>query len=372
MSDPKTRRSVRRLASASIVVTLVALVATLLAPTAPASAKIVSNWGFAYNDNPNPVGEYVMPKKRQWGSWKDLYPTEWATVSKVPSTTGLYRVQFPHIASKGIPHVTAVNKEPVSCHVTAWTPGLDNAQFVYVRCFSPFGAPADSGFSVNYTDNKDSDGLYGWVHAGASGAVLNSYNSSGGVNAISASGTGSYKVLLPGLSSLTAMGNIQVTAVSPYRPVRCKPAAWYPSASGQMILVTCYDAFGNTVPSDFTLTFNHKANLLGDAFPPKLWGYIWDDLAPVVPPSATNVNSVGSVNSVATAGTGLRLVTFYKIGEDPSQVQVTAFGANSSFCNLNSAWKIADGHVFVRDVACYSNAGAPTDEQSFVSYTSNY
>jgi hypothetical protein len=375
MSDPQPRRSIRRI----VLATMVALATTAaLAPAAPATAKPAENWGFAYNDNPAPIGEYVMPKDRQWGSWKDFYPTDLATVSRAGITAGFYNVRFPRLGGKGIAHVTAVNKRAVWCQVGALRPTFE-AELVQVRCYLTGGTPVDSAFTIAYTENKDSDGYYGWVHGNSDGTVANAYNSSGGTNSVGWGGGGTYKVWLQGLGSLTEIGNIQVTAENPARPVRCKPTNWVPHELGQLIYITCHDGMGVPVPSAWSLTFNHKSNLFGASNPPKLWGYLWDDAGVLSGP--TNVNSQGGVNTMVDAGTGLRLATFPRIGYDPSHVQVTAFGEGEhgtypdAFCNLNADWTVDyTGTARVRDVACYTGPGLPLPlpekPNSFVSYTS--
>jgi hypothetical protein len=344
---------------------VLAFIATLLgAPATPASAKPTEQWGFAYNDRPNPGLNYVMPIDRQWGTWKTYFPADWATVSQV--ATGTYRVRFPHVAGKGVVHVTAVNGGPVSCHTGGWKPGGVD-EYVDVRCFAPGGYMKDSAFTVLYAEKFGLGGApYGWLHSKATGGTNNYYNSSGGVNTSGHGGIGVYKAYLPGLGT-GYDGNIQVTAVHT-KGVRCKVAKWLPTTGGHVVYVYCHDTSGTPVDSEWTLTYHHKLSVFGGS--PKLFAYLWDTLG-AIPPGA-NVNSQGGINSVVSAGLGQRMVRFPKVGLYETHVQVTADGPNASFCNLLAPWVVYSMEVIVRDVACYAPTGAPSNERSFVTYTSRY
>jgi hypothetical protein len=359
----------RRTRAGFLAIAVAAAIATVVSPgTHAAHAAVPDHWGFAFNDKPNPPASYVMPTSRQWGSWKAAFPADWAKVSQVG--TGSYVVRFPHLAGKGVVHVTAVHQKAVWCQVGAWKPsGTD--ELISVRCFTVGGAPTDSAFTVVYSESSGvtSTGGYGWVWGNATGSVAASYNSTGAANASGLGGTGLYKVFFPGLGSSTAAGNFQVTAVNP-KAARCKVQQWFPGAGGQTVLVQCYDGMGSALNTAFTVTYHLKRTVFGAALPPKLYGYVEDTLGAI--PAALNYNSVSAVNTVVSAGTGLRMVTFKKIGLDPSHVQVTAFGKSSAFCNLLTPWAIISSDAVVRDVACYTATGARINERSFVTYSSRF
>jgi hypothetical protein len=349
---------------------LLATVAALLAaPAAPAQAKIPDQWGFAFNNLPNPPAGYVMP--RQWGSWKSLFPADWATVTQVGPGPGLYQVRFPKIAGKGVVHVTAVNSGPVWCQIAKWGPvGVD--EIVYVRCHSVGGAPKDSAFTVMYSESSGIGGPpYGWVWGTAAGTLANGYNASGALNTVAPlPAPGRYVVELPGLGS-GFDGNIQVTAVNSQVGARCKVARWSPIPTGQRVYVFCHNGANMPFSTDFTLTYHHKVAVYGAVSPPDRFAYIWDTLGGWTPPGA-NVNSLGGINTVVPAGPGLRLIRFPLVGLDPSHVQVTANGINPEFCNLLTAWGIFGGNAVVRDVACYDGTGTLVNQPSFVTYTSRF
>jgi hypothetical protein len=364
-SDPRGRPRSR---VPLLVFALFALVTTVLsAPVRPVQAAVPDRWGFAFNNQLTPPAGTVMPPARQWGSWKTAFPADWATVGWV--APGTYEVRFPHLAGKGVAHVTAVDDAPVWCQLLKWGPAAGD-ELAYVRCHTPGGAPRNARFTIMYSESSGPAGVpYGWVFANPGGGLVNSFNASGAANSVAHLGVGQYRVDVPGLGG-GFNGNVQVTAVNPTIPARCKVATWGPGAAVQTVIVYCHDAVGAPVDSAFTLTYHHKVAMFGGISPPTRFGYVWDTLG-AIPPGA-NINTSGAPNTVVAAGPGLRLVTFPHIGVDPSHVQVTADGPGPEFCNLLTPWAILGADAVVRDVACYTAAGARVNQRSFVSYTSRF
>lgn len=349
----------------ALLMLLAVMAALLAAPAAPAKAAVADKWGFAYSHLPNPPAGSILPTSRQWGSWKTAFPAAWATITQVG--TGIYQVRFPYLAGKGVAHVTAVNSGPVSCQLARWgASGVD--QLVYVRCHTPGGAPADSAFSVVYSESSGLSGApYAWVWGSGAGGVNNTYNPTGALNTSTPIAAGVYDVKLPGLGG-GLDGNLQATAVNSQLGARCKIANWAPAGTDQRAIVRCFDTVGAPLKTDFTLTYHHKVSVWGGS--PQRFGYIFDTFG-AIPPGA-NVNSFGGVNTVVSAGVGLRLVTFPLIGMDQSQVQVTAAGGGSEFCNLLAPWAIIGVAAVVRDVACYTTVGVRVNQRSFVTYGSRF
>ncbi len=109
-----------------------------------------------------------------------------------------------------------------------------------------------------------------------------------------------------------------------------------------------------TQPKNFAYTFDNKPLAAGPYAP--------------VPP-AVNVNSAGGTNTIRSAGGGLRLVMCPAGRPCPSTVLVTTAGSGGRFCNLLSRWATPPAGVIVRDIACYTAAGAAANTASLVSYT---
>lgn len=88
-------------------------------------------------------------------------------------------------------------------------------------------------------------------------------------------------------------------------------------------------------------------------------------------PPAVTYNSRGSFNEIQTAGPGRRFVTFHKVGVLQDDVQVTAFGRGTEFCNLITLWGTWGNEVTVRNVICY-NALTQVDHASMSTYVSAF
>ena len=346
----------------------------LQAPLA-AQAAVPDRFGFAFMNNPTPPGGMVLDTAHQWGSWKTAFPAAWATVDQI--AVGRYIVHFPQIGPAfgpplGIVHVTAVNPGPVWCQAALWQAVPPNED-VYVQCYRAGGAPVNSTFTVLFTESTGAPvpagGDYGYVFARPNGAIVTQYNSTGAANLVSAGPVGLWKVGLPGLGLATPAGNIQVTAVDPQQPVRCKVVAWSPGAGGQTIEVGCFSAAGAPIATSWTLTYQRERSVFGALAPPKSFGYTFPTTA-AAPPSPINFNSQGGANTITPAGLGLTFVQFPLIGLLQNHVQVTAFGNDPNFCQLNTLWGTGGGTAAVRDVACYDNTGAAATTRSFLSYTS--
>ncbi|MEV7010546.1 hypothetical protein [Streptosporangium sp. NPDC051022] len=356
-----------RKAITGILCVLVTLAATFAAMAARAGTTVPNRWGFAYVDVFNGVPDLA----RQAGSW-----TPGPTVSVTTPPGGPTYVRFPQIASSdGVVHVTAVSQGAHWCQVLSWGPlGLDLR--VAVRCFRPGGFPATVPFTIVF---EQSSGLlpapkaFGYVHH--NGAVIaDQFNSSGAVNTVAAGPVGVWNVVLPGLGSAGRTGGVQVTAVNPSQAARCKVGGWVSTPAAQTVRVRCHDAAGVPVNSGWTLTYQRERAITGAALPPKNFAYTFDvtpaNPGPYAPlPPAINYNSQGGVNTVRSAGLGLRLVTFPNVGVLPDNVQVTAYGPGPEHCNLLAPWNTGGLTATVRDVACY-NGSTRVNRASLVTYTS--
>ncbi|MEU8276259.1 hypothetical protein ACFYOK_13625 [Microbispora bryophytorum] len=334
-----------------------------------ANAAVPDAWGFAYVDTSSGVPNLSY----QAGSWTS------GAVSVTPGVPGEYFVRFPQIGipqGGGIAHVTAISQSAEWCQIEKWGQvGTD--EMVAVRCYRYGGGPAKALFSIVFASSSgalfSASQAFGYVFWNGS-SIGSDYNSSLGVNSVFHNATGDWTVWLPGLGSSVQAGNIQVTAVDSGQPARCKVGAWSWATSGQKIQVLCHDATVNPLDTGWTLTYQRERAITGAFAPPKLFAYTFDNTpanpGPYSPvPPAINFNYPGAVNTIQSAGTGLRLVTFPKVGALPNDVQVTAYGPGPGFCNLLTLWTTSGSTAVVRDVACY-NATTRVNQASFVTYTS--
>ncbi|MFI6066870.1 hypothetical protein ACIA47_16665 [Micromonospora sp. NPDC051227] len=355
----------------SLVTTALAAVLAVgaLAPPTPAAAATADRWGFAYVKDPTVPAWTVLDTSRQWGSWKTAFPAAWADGIKL--APGRFQVRFPQIgaSSRGVPHVTPVNRTGHYCEVVRWfQSGAD--EIVDVQCHKPGGTRDDTPFTVLWTT---SSGVLpaGTAHAyvqWSSGLVVQSYNSTGVVNTVGPLGVGQYLVRLPGvgLAGLLA-GNVQVTAVQPNAgPRRCKVNSWSAVGTGVQVYVFCYDQAGAFINTDFVLSYHRRRPVIGSLGPPSYFGYLGTAVG-----GPTNDNSVLGVgaNTVAPlAPAGRYLATFPQVGLKETHAQVVAQGTGSNYCHLTQPWTYTTNADV--DVICFDNAGVVIPHRFLATFTS--
>ena len=348
---------------------LVAMVAGgTTAAASAAQAATPDVWGFAYVDTssgiPNPT--------YQAGSWGA------GSVTVTPGVPGEYFVRFPGIGipTGGIAHVTAISQTAEWCQIEKWgQSGAD--EIVAVRCYRYGGGPAKALFSIVFASSSgalaSASQAYGYVFWNGS-TIASHYNSALAVNTVTPTSTGVWTVWMPGLGSAVQAGNVQVTAVDSGQPARCKVGAWSWAASGQKFQVLCHNATNVPLDTGWTITYQRERSITGAFAPPKYFAYTFDNTpanpGPYAPvPTGVNFNYPGAVNTVQSSGTGMRLVTFPKVGILPNNVQVTAYGPGPAFCNLQTLWTTAGSVTYVRNVVCY-NATTALNQPSLLTYTS--
>jgi hypothetical protein len=300
------------------------------------------------------------------------------TTTVVLGPPGRYAVIFP---GQGIPdgvvHVVAVHDGLGSppgrwCQVDGWGPAGPD-EIVRVSCYSPGGVldPAP-GFSVMFARSSGvapPGGFYGYIHSTAAGGFVTQYNSVGAPNSLIHAGVGAYSVAFLALGTPGPFdGSLQVTAVNPAVGARCKVAGWGSSPNGQFARIFCFNGAGVLADTAFTVSYQYKQSLYGPAFPPGRFGYLWN--MPALGPPPTNFNSTGPVNILA-GGPPVWTVAYPNIAASPGNLQVTAHGGSSDFCNLQVPW-FASGTFLVARVTCFNNAGAPALPSAgfFASYSS--
>ncbi|MER7131294.1 hypothetical protein [Streptosporangium saharense] len=345
---------------------VVALLAGLVPATA-AQAAVPDRWGFAFVD----VFSGVPNLAHQAGSWSSA-----SNVTVSAGATGQVKVVFPTIAARGgVAHVTAVSPNAEWCQLQSWGPsGAD--EVALVQCYKYGGAPVFTPFTIVYETSSGTlpaPQALGYIHYNG-GGIVTQFNSAGGVNTVTPSGTGVWGVTLPGLGSAGPEGGLQVTAVDPQQPARCKVGSWGSATSAQSVKVICHDATNRPIRTGWTLTYQRQRAITGAAVPPRFFGYVLDTnptaAGPYAPtPAGINFNTlVPGGNTVQNFVPG-RQVTFPKIGYLRDHVQATAFGPGPEYCNIYKLWVTPPNDAIVNGVKCY-NAVTLTPERSFVSYTS--
>ncbi|MFC4532391.1 hypothetical protein [Sphaerisporangium dianthi] len=351
------------------------LAAGLTTAATGAQAAVPDRWGFALVDTTSGTPDLT----HQAGSWP-----AGPNVTVTPGAIGEVFVRFPDIGvsstrtDRGVVHVTAIAQTAVWCQVEKYG-AVGTDEIVAVRCYAYGGRPVFTPFAITFASSSGAlppPEALGYLYWDGSG-IAASYNSALNTNTVVPSvSPGVWTVMLNGLGPAHASGNIQVTAVDSSVPAHCKVSGWSPSTSGQKLQVRCFDAADAPLKTGWTLTYHNERAVIGGAIPPKYFAYTFDnapaDPGPYTPvPAGVTFNSAGSFNEIQSAGFGLRLVTFHKVGQLPDDVQVTAYGRGPAFCNLLARWATYGNEVTVRDVACYEG-GRPVESASLVTYTSAY
>lgn len=342
--------------------------------TASAEAALPWQWGYAYVRSSS-----VVDGAHQGGSWPFGLKVEAS-----PGGPGQVFVKFPQIgiASGGVAHVTAVSRSADWCQVQEWRQsGAD--EIVAVQCHRHGGTPVFTPFSVVFghsTEVLRAPAAFGYVHWNGS-AVAGQFNSSapGAANSVVASSSpGTWQATLPGLGSAGYAGNIQVTAVDPAVPARCKLSGWNSTAAEQRIVVRCHDAADMPLDTGWSLTY-HRERAVVATFPQYRFAYTFHNepgrgggYRPA--PAAVSHNSRGSGVRIDHVGTGRVNVLFNEVtGGYRDNVQVTAFGYGPEFCNLYTPWEsyptTYPSYVNIRYVTCY-NGTTQVDHPSMVTYVS--
>lgn len=197
----------------------------------------------------------------------------------------------------------------------------------------------------------------GWASVNASGALNTSYsyNSSGGTITSSKLATGQYGIDFNNIPYV-APSNAQAVAVG--SNAQCKLFTT-PTGNGlkTSLYVMCYTPAGAFTDSNFIVTLDSRSGNLGGPFR----GGFMSTGGGASPTVLQSWNSSGSANTILwNASTSMYEVTFPGVGFYNAAIHVTALGASSNRCKINS-WTTA-GMVRVQ---CMTSAGALTSGNGF-------
>jgi hypothetical protein len=245
-------------------------------------------------------------------------------------------------------------------------------EVINIACYrAPGAVPVDTDFSVAFswsTKPAPPGARYGYLEStGGSGAVTQ-FDSAGGPITSTSAGPGLWHVVMPGLGGPAPQtGGIQVTPVGT-TPQHCKVRNWNTAATAENIYVMCFTPAGAPVNLPWNLTYQNRNDITGRT--PMNFGYIWHNVPP--PPATTNFNSACGAN-IVSPGPAPYKVTFPCIFAPPTNVLLSASGANHDFCSLTGpvAWSNAGTAVIVPLVRCFHvNGAASPADGFFATYTS--
>jgi len=379
---PGRRRSLGALAATAFLAAGTA-VAALVPLAGSAQAATGTGLGFVWASNASATGCYTpqVDYSETTGSTQD---------NQVCRTgTGSYRVRLSGLGTLGgVAQATAygTGSSPRTCSVNNWYPSGGH-QYVNVVCAAvPSGAPANTRFTVSYTNLRSaapnspavSGTSFGYLwsqDAPSSNGCWTptstyQYHTRGGNARVCRDGVGSYQVHLP--NQQYPVGTAQVSAYGAGE--RCKVVRW----STTQVQVRCFSHAGAQADSPFSLSYARKGNVLGGRLKQGVGAghesaYAWASN----PTSGAYTLSGGTpyqfnshVSYAAHAyrsGPGAYRTT-YDSGPDLGEgtVQVTGYGSGNQFCNVDS-W----GASGVR-VACYDALGRASDSSYTVAFTGKY
>jgi hypothetical protein len=225
----------------------------------------------------------------------------------------------------------------------------------------------------------------GYVWANAAGAAIGvpyvpeptyQSNSTGALNTVTRTGTGTYAVRFPNLGP---SGTVLVTAYSGLGSAaanRCKVLGWGASGVDTVVTAQCHTATGVPVDSMFTMTYTFPGSGMTRG------GYVWNDQANApfgrwVTPSRTyQKNSTGRTISVFHQGTGEYLVRMPGHGHQPKrdlgQMLVVAYGSAghpAAWCDMQGDLSTTSDGVYL--IGCWTPDAVAVDTNFVMTYVKN-
>jgi hypothetical protein len=205
-----------------------------------------------------PVGSYGYLYSDVSGALLASYNSAGGTNSVSKGGTGVWKAWLPNLGlanEVGDIQVTAVDaKTGAHCKVAAWSPS-SSGQSIEVTCFTVGGKPYDTRWTLTYSYQRAVYGPvyppkyfgYLWELSGGVPAGT-SYNSAGGVNAVSTSGT-TYVVIMPKLAN--PPDHAQITAYGTTPDYCTLDSVWTRPSGTVQVPVDCFDPSGNPVKDSF-------------------------------------------------------------------------------------------------------------------------
>jgi hypothetical protein len=360
--------------SAKSLLTATCLVcAAAVSAAAPAHAADKIGWLWAYA--PTTAGTYTA-------SGAYVYNSTGGAVTVTRKSKGFYEIGMAGLYETGYHNNVQVTAYGTSgyCTSAGWNAHAGSTVKMWVACYSASGAHADTYFDVLFQSRSTNTGsaskglAFLWDGSPSSSYTPTtfSYNSTGGANTITHNATGSYTVLLPGLTKVG--GDVQVTAYNGYdttaNPARCKVEFWGSGSSGTSINVLCFDSTGTAADEEFSLAFSLADPYAVGTPPTNYQAYAWTNNS-----TDTSVYTPDSIYNYSDFGTGLMTsqntgTGSYTTAVPPtlptyssSNVLVTGYGSDNSYCNV-VGW---GGGLSEVEAACYAQGGALVNEDFDVS-----
>jgi hypothetical protein len=364
-------------ALAALAVTAVAAPTMAVHP----SGTIPPDWAWAVESPPGTTSDASLPPTLSGSSWH------------MPNGVhhdgrGIYTVTFPDVgATAGGVQVSALGPDLHLCLADAWIEvgGPPTDEQVVIRCYTPAGTPANSGFVVNWLTASDIGGRFAYA-ANLSptdncGTAAQQFDSFGGTIGVCVNQRPNKptraELQIPHLGS--SAGIVQVSALAHTAidvlhatPGFCDLSGFHPVQDGsgfdEYVDTLCYNLSG---PSYQDIYRQHDAWFMQDLGMEGNAGthaaYAFADrpaAASYAPPAAHAYNSSGAAILITRTGRGAYTV---QLNGQPAggSAEVTATGDEPRLCVVASISYAAPQRIGVR---CFGRAGGAQDTAFTLSY----
>jgi hypothetical protein len=364
----------------ALVLAILSIAPSMAAPAAPASPAATGvRWAWVTARQPTNTTEYAPAPIDQGNS------TGSGNTAEFLGGLGRYHVRFGGVGtggSEGVVHVTALGNTSNTCGIESWNPeATDIVASIY--CKDALGQDTTSRFTATFLATDTLSGRLAYLATSVADAdstpvVARNFNSTGGTNTVHHNvADGDYSVTLPGLGS--HRGDVQVTAIGTYLSTsksdtvpagtpdsRSCMASWGPSGTDMLVHVTCFDASGSPVDTNFTLTFMQALGLKGTKLTKV--AYLLANKATTAsytPTSAYWYSSAGQASHITRLATGTYRVDLPGLPKGGAAV-VTATGPGARHCVVGGIR--TDGTPQRLTIRCWDFSGNPTDSAFALAY----
>ncbi|MEA2621302.1 MAG: hypothetical protein QOH61_212 [Chloroflexota bacterium] len=334
--------------------------AVLFVATPPKDALAGSvNWAWAVARHPTTASYHPAAADHRGN------PAGQVTITR--ASAGTYTVKFNGVGtSNGMPFVTALGTSPRVCNVENWLQ-QGAKEVVRVNCWNYGGTRKDSQFVVNFIRSccATAEMAYLWASDPTSPTYTPfasySYNSTGGTITVNRTGTGEYRVSLPGLGGYN--GSVQVMSMGSDKAV-CNTGGWGTDPGDpQSVVVGCRALVGGApIDTYFNLLYARDVGMTGFADPSAKAAYLYADeptAASYLPSSSYRWSSSGHGPRVTRQAKGRYTVRLTGIAGAGGSAQVTLYNNTKFRCQVSSL--PTTGSTQLVGVRCYGPAGHAVD-----------
>ncbi len=301
--------------------------------------------------------------------------------------TGQYTVNLPGLGgSNGTVLVTAYGSTSSYCKVVRWARNAfaSSIMQVFVNCFTADGVPADSQYTMSYTNRLGLVHAWAWADDPTSARYTPNpnyqANSTGTANYITHNDVGVYTVHVPVSDTQTFFGHAEATAYGSGAERCGVPQTVWSFEPEIFVQVNCFTPAGAPVDTKFTVTFVRTGNVIGqlpsngdtDGFP-SLYAHVFARNLGLTMNSGAEGDSWyvsdGGTLRVDRVGTGSYAVHSTMDSQlGFGNVEVSSMAVQTDrYCKV-WFWNTSSGI----QVLCFDANGSPLDADFFISFVGRF